>query len=92
MSGSSQQALLNLGVLDAQAAGAPGGDPGGDDEGSGTAPGTAAGGPLSPVSAGAAGSALFPGSNGSCEQTSGSNVRINTACTNYADAALSGRS
>ena len=92
MSGTSQQALFGLGVLDAQAAGMPGGDPGGDSEGSGTAAGATAGGPLSPGSSGGGGSAIFPGASGSCEQTGGGNVRVNTACTNYADPALFGRS
>lgn len=92
MSGTSQHALINLGVLSAWAAGMPGVDLGGDQEGNGTAPGTSTGPVLSP-SSGSGGSATFPGDNGLCAQTlGGTNVRVNTACTNYADAALNGRS
>jgi hypothetical protein len=92
LSGTSQQALINLGVMQAQAA-APSG-PGGDSEGEGVAPGTTVGAPLTPGNPGATtgGSSVFPGSDGSCSQSSGSNVRVNTACTNYADVSLSGRS
>jgi len=97
LSGSSQQTLLNLGVnlgpLNAKAEQIvqPVANPGGDNEGSGAAPGTTVGGPLAPGGAGV-GSSVFPGPNGTCSQSSGSNVRVNTACTNYADPALTGRS
>ncbi len=90
LSGTSQQALINLGVLQAQAAGMPGAGPGGDNEGNGTAPGTTTGPALDP-SAGAP-SSVFPGSDGRCDQSAEGNVRVNTACTNYADASLNGRS
>lgn len=92
LSGTSEQALIRLGVLDAQAAGMPGVDLGGDQEGNGTAPGTSTGPALAP-SSGSGGSAVFPGDNGLCTQKLGEgNVRVNTACTNYADAAFNGRS
>jgi hypothetical protein len=89
LSGTSEQALISLGVLKAKAA-APSG-PGGDNEGEGVAPGTSVGGPLSPGGAGG-GSSVFPGPSGTCSQSFEGNVRVNTACTNYADASLSGRS
>jgi len=88
LSGTSQRALISLGVLQAQAAGMPAADPGGDNEGNGVAPGTTVGPALSAGSA----SAVFPGPDGQCAQNFDGNVRVNTACTNYADAALSGRS
>ncbi len=91
LSGTSEQALIHLGVLDAQAAGMPGADPGGDAEGNGTAPGTAMG-PSISAGSGAGGSSIFPGRDGLCEQNIDGNIRVNTACTNYADASLSGRS
>ncbi len=88
MSGTSQVALSFLGVPSAYAAGAPSADLGGDNEGNGVAPGTASGGPVQPSTDGAA----YPGPSGACEQHSGTDVRVDTACTNYADASLSGRS
>lgn len=91
LSGASEQALVNLGVLQAQAAGMPDAEPGGDNEGNGTAPGTKTGPPIGPGGSGG-GSSVFPGLGGSCEQYSHGNVRVNTACTNYADSALNGRS
>ncbi len=90
LSGTSQQALINLGVLQAQAA-APG-NKGGDSEGEGTAPGTTVGSPLSPGGGSSTLSSVFPGRDGRCSQSADGNVRLNTACTNYADASLSGRS
>lgn len=92
LSGTSQQALTNLGVLQAQAAGRPGVELGGGSEGSGVAPGTTVGAPLSPSGSSASLPSVFPGPSGLCEQSSGGNVRVNTACTNYADVALAGRS
>ena len=45
-----------------------------------------------PIGSGGRGGSVFPGLTGNCEQNSHGNVRVNTACTNYADAALNGRS
>jgi len=86
MSGTSQQALTSLGVLTAQAAGMPGVDRGGDGEGEGTAASTGTGGAVS-----GGNSSIFPGSDGRCEENQGGNVRVNTACENYADPSLHGR-
>ncbi|HYL07848.1 MAG TPA: sialidase family protein [Candidatus Udaeobacter sp.] len=90
ISGTSQRALFNLGVPVAQAESFPGVDLGGGSEGDGAAPGTTAGGPVSP--GGTAGSSVFPGPSGTCAQSSGNNVRLDSACQNYADPALHGRS
>lgn len=92
LSGTGQRALLNLGVLHVKAAGMPGVELGGGSEGDGVAAGTVVG-PAIPVSGSSATyPSVIPGSGGLCEQSSGSNVRVNTACTNYADAAFAGRS
>lgn len=90
ISGTSERALINLGVPIAKAASFPSVDLGGDTEGEGVAPGTTAGGPLTP--GGTTGSSVFPGSTGTCEEKSGTNVRLNSACQNYADPAFHGRS
>lgn len=89
LSGTSQQALFNLGIT-AQASGMPDAQPGGDNEGSGVAAGTTRGPAVSP--GGPGGSSIFPGANGSCSEQQGNNVRLDTACQNYADSALNGRS
>lgn len=91
LSGTSEQALTNLGVLQAQAAAPSGVDIGGGQEGEGVAPGTTVGGPLSPGGSAATLPSVFPGPSGLCQQSSDGNVRVNTACTNYTDAALAGR-
>lgn len=92
ISGTSEHALINLGVLSAEAARPDQAGPGGDSEGEGTAAGTASGGAITAASSGGSLSAVFPGKDGLCAQTFGSNVRANTACTNYADRDLHGRS
>jgi hypothetical protein len=91
LSGTSQQALTNLGVLQVQAAAPSGVDIGGGQEGDGVSPGTTVGGPLSPGGSASTLPSVFPGSSGLCEQSSDGNVRVNTACTNYTDAAFAGR-
>lgn len=92
LSGTSQQVLGGFGIVQAQAAGRPSVELGGDSEGSGVAPGTTVGAPLSPGGSSSSLPSVFPGPSGLCEQSSDGNVRVNTACTNYADAALAGRS
>jgi hypothetical protein len=87
MSGTSQYALAALGVPSAYASTAPAAEPGGDNEGNGVAAGTRTAGAIS-----SADGAAYPGPNGTCEQRFGPDVRVDTACTNYADPSLSGRS
>jgi hypothetical protein len=92
LSGTSERALINLGILQVQAQGLTGTDVGGDAEGNGVAAGTSVGPALPPSGSSATLPSVFPGSSGLCQQSSEGNVRVNTACTNYADAAFSGRS
>jgi len=92
LSGTSERALINLGVLQVHAQGLTGTDIGGDNEGNGVAAGTSVGPAISPSGPSTSGSSVFAGPSGLCKQSSDGNVRVNTACTNYADAAFSGRS
>ena len=68
LSGASEQALVSLGVLQAQAAGRPDAELGRDNEGNGTAPGTRTGPPIGPGGSGG-GSSVFPGLGGSASRT-----------------------
>jgi hypothetical protein len=83
LSGTSQQALTTLGAMGRAGAKASGR--------SDTATGSAGARVAGQLSSSAAG-AIFPNASGSCETHSGNNVRVNTACTNYADTDLNGRS
>ena len=82
LSATSQQALTALGVL---------GHAGAKSSGRSDIANGAAGAHVGGVVSASTGS-VFPNASGSCETHSGNNVRVNTACTNYADIALNGRS
>lgn len=87
LSGTSQQALTALGALGPQAAGHAGAKASGRSDTANGAAGAHIGGQVS-----ATAGPIFPNASGSCETHSGNNVRVNTACTNYADTDLNGRS
>lgn len=87
LSGTSEQALTALGALGPQAAGHAGAKSSGRSDIASGAAGAHVGGQVS-----AAAGSIFPNASGSCETHSGNNVRVNTACTNYADTDLNGRS
>lgn len=87
LSGTSQQALTALGLLGPQAAGHAGAKSSGRSDIANGAAGAHVGAQVS-----ASTGSVFPNASGSCETHSGNNVRVNTACTNYADTDLNGRS
>ena len=87
LSGTSEQALTALGALGSQAAGHAGAKTSGRSDIASGAAGPDVGGQVS-----ATAGSIFPNASGSCETHSGTNVRVNTACTNYADTDLNGRS
>src|ERR1019366_6314118 len=87
LSGTSEQALTALGALGPQAAGHAGAKASGRSDIASAAAGPDVGGQVS-----ATAGSIFPNASGSGETHAGSNVRVNTACTNYADTDLNGRS